>query len=218
MCSTCRARAAWDWLPGPPWRRSYAWPRRAGYDIDEGGLQGAPPINLIIGADAHVSNHVALRYLGFGRAGIIEIDADRNGLMRTDHLKSVAKGLEGPTIIIAQAGHINSGGFDEFAAISEISERLGAWLHVDGAFGLWARATPRLKPLAKDVERADSWAVDGHKWLQTPYDSGLAIVRDAAAHRRAMSKSAGYLTEDASDGRNPSAYVPELSRRARGFA
>jgi len=192
--------------------------RRAGYDIDEYGLTGAPPINIVIGADAHVSNHVALRYLGFGRASILEVDADRNGLMRTASLEAVASGLDGPTIIIAQAGHINSGGFDDFRVASEIAARLGAWLHVDGAFGLWARATPALKPLTSHVEQADSWAVDGHKWLQTPYDSGIAIVRDATAHRRAMAKSAGYLTEDAGDGRNPSAYVPELSRRARGFA
>ena len=192
--------------------------RRAGYDIDECGLHGAPPINIVIGADAHVSNHAALRYLGFGRASIIEVEADRNGLMRTASLEAAASGLDGPTIIIAQAGHINSGGFDDFRVASKIAARLGAWLHVDGAFGLWARATPSLKPLTRYVEQADSWAVDGHKWLQTPYDSGIAIVRDAAAHRRAMSKSAGYLTEHAGDGRHPSAYVPELSRRARGFA
>ncbi|MGZ8198993.1 MAG: pyridoxal phosphate-dependent decarboxylase family protein, partial [Burkholderiales bacterium] len=121
-------------------------------------------------------------------------------------------------IVVCQAGQINTGAFDGFEGISDIAAARRAWLHVDGAFGLWARAVPELTALGAGAERADSWAVDGHKWLQVPYDSGFAIVRDAGAHRRAMDISASYLTESPGDGRNPTHYNPELSRRARGFA
>lgn len=191
--------------------------RRAGYDIDRDGLQGSPRISILMGEDAHVANHAALRYLGFGESNLVPVEADRNGLMRIEALRDAARQVTGPAIIIAQAGHINSGGFDDFPAIAEAAADLGAWVHIDGAFGLWARSARSLKPLTGGVELADSWAVDGHKWLQTPYDSGFAIVRDPVALRRAMTKEAGYLNESPGDGRNPSAYVPELSRRARGF-
>jgi glutamate/tyrosine decarboxylase-like PLP-dependent enzyme len=125
--------------------------------------------------------------------------------------------LSGPTIIIAQAGHIHSGGFDAFAHIAEIAQSLDAWVHVDGAFGLWARASAQYNPLTDQLDRADSWAVDGHKWLQTPYDTGFAIVRSADALHRSMTKSAGYLNQDEEDGRSNCSYAPELSRRARAF-
>ena len=114
--------------------------------------------------------------------------------------------------VVAQAGHINTGAFDDFAVAAEVARSLGAWLHIDGAFGLWARAASELRPLAQGAELADSWAVDGHKWLQVPYDSGFAIVRDRAAHERAMAKSAGYLNEEPGEGRNPTLYNPELRK------
>jgi glutamate/tyrosine decarboxylase-like PLP-dependent enzyme len=129
--------------------------------------------------------------------------------------KAIAK-LDGPVIAIAQAGHINSGGFDPFTEIAEAAHAKGAWLHVDGAFGLWARTCPDRAHLGRGLELADSWGVDGHKWLQTPHDSAYAIVRDAEAHRRAMLIAASYLPEGKE--RHPADYVPELSRRARGFA
>jgi glutamate/tyrosine decarboxylase-like PLP-dependent enzyme len=127
------------------------------------------------------------------------------------------KGGDAPTIVIAQAGHINTGAFDPIRRIASIAHRGNAWVHVDGAFGLWARACPEVAPLAIGMEAADSWATDGHKWLQLPYDCGFAIVRDAEAHRRAMAITASYLPAVAAGDRNPSHYVPELSRRARGF-
>ncbi len=191
---------------------------RHGHDVEELGLQGAPHLTVLIGADAHVSNRVALRYLGLGKPNIVAVEADSQGVMRMPALRAAAANVTGPAIVIAQAGHVNSGAFDDLRAVAEIARGIGAWLHVDGAFGLWARATPRYGSLADGAELADSWALDGHKWLQTPYDSGFAIVRDPAAARRALGKEAGYLSAGPDDGRNPSNFVPELSRRARGFA
>jgi glutamate/tyrosine decarboxylase-like PLP-dependent enzyme len=138
--------------------------------------------------------------------------------MLPNAFEAALKAASGPVIAIAQAGQINSGVSDPFADIAPMAHAAGAWLHVDGAFGLWAQASPRHAPLIQGVELADSWATDGHKWLQTPYDSGFAIVRDAEAHRRAMAISASYLPPAEGAERDPSAYVPELSRRARGFA
>jgi glutamate/tyrosine decarboxylase-like PLP-dependent enzyme len=143
------------------------------------------------------------------------VPIDRQGCMRADAFEAATRNLSGPIIAIAQAGHINSGAFDPFSEIAPIVRQKGAWLHVDGAFGLWARASRELAPLAAGVELADSWGTDGHKWLQTPYDSGYAIVRDRDAHRRAMLIAASYLPEGSE--RHPADYVPELSRRARGF-
>jgi len=191
--------------------------RRAGHDLDEVGLHGAPQTSILIGRDAHVSNLAALRFLGFGNRDIIKVEATDAGVMDCADLRSKASRLAGPAIVIAQAGHINSGAFDDFDAVTDVAKKAGAWLHVDGAFGLWARANDDLRKLTEGIEQADSWAVDGHKWLQIPYDSGFAIVRHRAAHERAMNKSAGYLNTSDGDGRNPSLYVPELSRRARGF-
>lgn len=190
---------------------------RAGWDIEERGVFGAPPITVLLGAEAHSTIFAALRYLGFGEDNILRVTADDEGRMVADDLKAKLARCEGPTIIIAQAGHINSGAFDPFTEIADIAAAHGAWLHVDGAFGLWARAVERLRPLADGVERADSWSVDGHKWLQAPYDTGFAIVRDADAHRRAMRIAASYLGASPDGERDPSSYAPELSRRARGF-
>jgi glutamate/tyrosine decarboxylase-like PLP-dependent enzyme len=197
--------------------------RRVGFDIARDGLQGAPPIKVFISAESHVSNFAALRYLGFGEANLVRIPADCQGVMDVAALAdALGSGIDGTAgsakIVICQAGHINSGAFDRFEPIADLAGNAGAWLHIDGAFGLWARAAPELQALAAGAERADSWAVDGHKWLQLPYENGFAIVRDPVALRRSMDISASYLTETANDGRNPTHFGPELSRRARGFA
>jgi len=191
--------------------------RRAGHDFDEDGLQGAPRIAVLVSEDAHASNFAALRYLGFGARNITRIAGDSQGALDVQALDAALTARKGPALVICQAGQINTGAFDRFDAIAELAANHGAWLHVDGAFGLWARAVPELRALTSGAERADSWAVDGHKWLQMPYDSGFAIVRDANAHRRAMDISASYLTESPGDGRNPTHFNPELSRRARAF-
>lgn len=192
--------------------------RRAGFDVTQTGLAGAPPIAVYMGEEAHATNLSALRYLGIGEAQIVRIPADQQGLIKVDHLADAMRGPTKPRIVICQAGHINTGGCDDFDAIADLCAEHGAWMHVDGAFGLWAQVSPRLRHLTRGVDRADSWSVDGHKWLQVPYDSGFAIVRHPEAHRRAMDVTAGYLNASLADGRNPTEYNPELSRRARGFA
>ena len=191
---------------------------RAGHDLDADGLFGCPKISVFVSEDTHISNLAALRYLGFGSKQIIRIPADDQGRMRIEVLEAEMETTDGPKIVLATAGHINSGAFDEFDVIADITERNDAWLHVDSAFGLWARAVPDLKGRTLGLERADSWSTDGHKWLQVPYDSGFAIVKHPDAHRRAMDISASYLSENPDDGRNPTHFGPELSRRARGFA
>lgn len=193
--------------------------RRVGWDVEADGLFGAPPIAVLVGDDAHASVFAALRYLGFGERSILRIATDDAGRMRVDALRTALAHCHGPHLVIAQAGHIMTGAFDPIAEIAELVHERGGWLHVDGAFGLWARACPARATLAQGIEHADSWATDAHKWLQAPYECGCAFVRDADAHRRAMSISAGYLP-DADDGggvRDPVHYAPELSRRARGF-
>lgn len=191
---------------------------RAGWDVEVRGLFGAPPIRILIGEDAHTTVFSALRFLGFGSDQVSRVETDAAGRMRADAFAKAARAEDGPCIAIAQAGQINTGAFDPFAEISEAARGRGAWLHVDGAFGLWARASPARKGLTEGVERADSLAVDGHKWLQIPYDCGYAIVRDEEAHRRAMTITASYLPGRGPGERCPGDYVPELSRRARGFA
>jgi glutamate/tyrosine decarboxylase-like PLP-dependent enzyme len=190
--------------------------RRVGWDLAEQGLNGAPAVRVLIGEDAHTTAFKALNYLGFGRANLTLIPADREGRMRADALEAALRG-KGPTIVVAQAGQIHTGAFDPFKELPALCRAAGAWLHVDGAFGLWARAAPDRAHLAEGLEDADSWCTDGHKWLQTPYDCGFAIVRDRAAHMRAMTIGASYMPGSVADV-NPSALVPELSRRARGFA
>ncbi len=191
---------------------------RAGCNFEETGLQSAPLIRIYASDDAHTTNFAALRNLGFGDANIIRIPSDDQGLMRAEMLEHAMAATDGPKIVITQAGHINSGAFEDFEAISRLARQHNAWVHVDGAFGLWARVLPEKQPLTQGVDLADSWSVDGHKWLQIPYDSGFAIVRHAGAHKRAMDISAGYLNQSPGDGRNPTEFNPELSRRARGFA
>ncbi|HUG62355.1 MAG TPA: pyridoxal-dependent decarboxylase, partial [Methylomirabilota bacterium] len=154
---------------------------------------------------------------GFGERNIRRIEVDDQGRLDPGALRIAMAAAAGPTIVVCQAGHINSGAFDRFEEIADLVAEHDAWMHVDGAFGLWARTLPELQGLCSGMDRADSWSLDGHKWLQMPYDSGFAIVRHAAAHKRAMDITASYLTEDPRDGRNPTQFSPELSRRARGF-
>ncbi|MBW6417647.1 aminotransferase class V-fold PLP-dependent enzyme [Celeribacter sp. PS-C1] len=192
--------------------------RRHGHDYATNGLQGAPLVRIYLSDDAHVANYAALRQLGFGEVNIHKLPSNAAGLMRAGDLARAMEEHVGPKIVIAQAGHINSGGFEPLAEIANIARTHDAWMHVDGAFGLWARASTAHQHLTDGAELGDSWSVDGHKWLQIPYASGFAIVRHPDAHRRAMSMNAGYLNSGENDGRSPSAYVPELSRRAKGFA
>ena len=189
---------------------------KAGWDPDADGLFGAPPVHVLIGADAHASVFAALQLIGFGRRRVISVATDERGRMLPSALEAAIKPLSGPRVVIAQAGQINTGDFDPFTEIAAVAKAHQAWLHVDGAFGLWARATPSHKHLTAGIEAADSWATDGHKWLQTPYDSGFAIVRDKDALLHAMTNWASYLPTIQQGDRVPSNYVPELSRRARG--
>ena len=189
---------------------------KAGWDPDADGLFGAPPVHVLVGADAHASVFAALQLIGFGRKRVIPIATDAQGRILPAALKAAIVPLSGPKLIVAQAGQINTGDFDPFTEIAAIAKAHDAWLHVDGAFGLWARATPSLKHLTEGIEHCDSWATDGHKWLQTPYDSGFAIVRDKEALLHAMTNWASYLPTIQQGDRVPSNYVPELSRRARG--
>jgi glutamate/tyrosine decarboxylase-like PLP-dependent enzyme len=187
---------------------------RAGWDLEEQGLNGSPPLRVLAGGEAHVTLWRALRLLGIGRAQVEVVPADDQGAMRADAL---AAALDGPAIVCAQAGNVNSGAFDPLAEITTAAREHGAWVHVDGAFGLWAAASPALAPLAAGAGDADSWATDGHKWLNVPYDCGVVAVRDREAHAAAMGMSAAYLIRDAS-ARSNSDWVPEASRRGRGFA
>ncbi len=188
-----------------------------GWDPDADGLFGAPPVQVLIGADAHSSLLSSLQLIGFGYNRVIKIATDGQGRMLPAALDAAITALDGPKIVIAQAGQINTGAFDPFVEIAAISKAHDAWLHVDGAFGLWARAAPAQIHLTQGIEQADSWATDGHKWLQVPYDSGFAIVRDKAMLARAMTQWSSYLPTLAQGDRAPSNYVPELSRRARGI-
>lgn len=190
--------------------------RRAGWDVEADGLAGAPRVNIVASAESHVTIDVALRYLGFGTRSILRVDSDGQGRMRADRLRRLMDNLSGPTIICAQAGNVNTGAFDPLREIAEIAREHHAWLHVDGAFGLWARAAESLRHLADGIELADSWATDAHKWLNVPYDCGVAIVRHAQDHRDAMTSSAAYLVQTSGVERDPVDWVPEFSRRARG--
>jgi glutamate/tyrosine decarboxylase-like PLP-dependent enzyme len=192
--------------------------RRQDWDVEADGLFGAPEITVCVGADAHVSVFSALRYLGFGQRRVVVIDTDSEGRMNAGELGRVIATVSAPLLVIAQAGQINTGAFDPLNTIADLTHARQGWLHVDGALGLWARACPSRAHLAEGAERADSWTTDGHKWLQSPYDCGYAIVRDARAHRRAMTVQAGYLPVTTKQIRDPKEWVPELSRRARGFA
>lgn len=183
----------------------------AGWNVEADGLFGAPPITVIAGEEAHPTMLKSLGMLGMGRARVVRVACDGQGRMRADALPPIA----GPTIVCLQAGNVNTGAFDPFGPLIEQAHRGGAWVHVDGAFGMWAKATASLRRLVDHMETADSWATDAHKWLNVPYDSGLAFVRDAHALKAAMAITAEYLPQDSGE-RNPSDFTPELSRRARG--
>ncbi|RDH79188.1 aspartate aminotransferase family protein [Mycolicibacterium moriokaense] len=187
----------------------------AGWNVEDDGLIGAPPIRIFCGEQAHATIDTALRQLGLGAKTPVRVPADDQGRMRPDDLRSALEGSGGgPAIVCAQAGNVATGAFDTFEPIADVCRRHDAWLHVDGAFGLWAAATPTLRHLTGGVDRADSWAVDAHKWLNVPYDGAMAIVADPRAHLAAMSLAGPYLVADPGqrDGTN---YVPESSRRAR---
>ncbi len=183
-----------------------------GWDQDRLGLHGAPHVRVLAGAERHGSIDLALRYLGLGAPEVVPVDEE--GRIDADALAAALEAVDGPTIVCAQAGNIHSGAFDAFADVVTAAHAHGAWVHVDGAFGLWAAASPRLAPLVEGMADADSWATDAHKTLNTPYDSGIAVVRDPVAQRRAFGHSAAYLLH--SDVPDPHEKVPEMSRRARG--
>ncbi len=185
---------------------------RAGWNVEEDGLFGAPAITVIVGDEVHVSVLKALSMLGLGRKRIVRVPVDNQGRMRAEALPEI----NGPAIVCLQAGNVNTGTFDPAKQICAIAQKAGAWVHVDAAFGLWAAVAPSRAYLMDGVDLADSWATDGHKWLNVPYDSGLVFVRDGAAIRAAMSNThAAYLVETGK--REPCHFTPELSRRARGI-
>ena len=183
---------------------------RGGWDVEGQGLFGAPAVTVVVGDEVHVSLLKALSMLGFGRDRVVRVPADGQGRMRADALPALTE----RTIVCTQAGNVNTGALDPVGEICRAAHDAGAWVHVDGAFGMWAAASPRLAHLVRGTDDADSWAVDAHKWLNTPYDGGLAFVRDPRHLTAAMSASAAYLQEGGR--REPFHYTPELSRRARG--
>jgi glutamate/tyrosine decarboxylase-like PLP-dependent enzyme len=185
----------------------------AGWDLDGRGLSGAPPVRVLVGADRHATVDLTLRYLGLGTP--IAVPADDQGRIRVDALASMLATGSGPTIVVLQAGNLHSGAFDDVAAATEVAHAHGAWVHVDGAFGLFAAASPALRGLLAGYEAADSWGTDAHKTLNVPYDCGIAIVAHPAALRSAMGVTTSYLIQDPGPG-DPLDRVPELSRRARG--
>jgi glutamate/tyrosine decarboxylase-like PLP-dependent enzyme len=189
---------------------------RAGWDVEAKGLNGAPPVRVLVGEHAHATIFVALRLLGLGDENAIHVKADNAGRMDPEALAAELEQGEGPAIVCAQAGEVNTGCYDPFGPIADVCERHDAFLHVDGAVGLWAAASPEFDSLTKDLERADSWSTDAHKWLNVPYDCGYIAVKDPAHLRGAMGIAAPYLTA-AEDARDSYQYVPESSRRARGF-
>jgi glutamate/tyrosine decarboxylase-like PLP-dependent enzyme len=192
--------------------------RRAGWDVEAGGLAGAPRLRVLAGEQRHDSIDRALRFLGLGSSAIEPVEADEQGRMRPSSLRELLRRGDGPAIVCAQVGNVNSGAIDPVAEIAALAREAGAWLHVDGAFGLWAAASPRLRHLVAGVELADSWATDAHKWLNVPYDSGLVLCAHPGAHRAAMGVRASYLIHGAEGERDALDYNPEFSRRARGFA
>jgi glutamate/tyrosine decarboxylase-like PLP-dependent enzyme len=190
-----------------------------GHDVERLGLIGAPRIRVLAGAERHVTVDRALRFLGLGTDIVESVDVDAHGAMRADALEAALDDGGGvPTIVIAQVGNVNTGAIDPMREVCAAARAAGAWIHVDGAFGLWAAASRGRRGTVAGTESADSWATDGHKWLQIPYDCGIAFVRDREAHRAAMAVTAAYLVQDATGPREPMDWTPEFSRRARGLA
>ena len=191
---------------------------RAGWDVERKGLVGAPPVRVFAGGKRHVTVNRALRLLGFGSEALVAVSADDQGVMPPEALAAALDGIAGPAIICAQVGEVNTGAIDAMQELAALAQTSGCWLHVDGAFGLWAAASQELRERVAGVEQADSWATDAHKWLNVPYDCGLAFVADADAHRAAMAMTAEYLVADADAARDAMDWTPEFSRRARGIA
>jgi glutamate/tyrosine decarboxylase-like PLP-dependent enzyme len=192
--------------------------RQAGWDVEADGLQGAPRITVFASAEAHSSIGAACRLVGLGARTVVRVPADDQGRMSPEVLSDALRSSSGPRIVCAQAGNVNTGACDQFPAIVRAVREHSAWLHVDGAFGLWAAAAPERRHLVAGISGADSWTTDGHKWLNVPYDSGIVIVTHPAAHRAAMSQTAAYLTRATDEARDGMDWVPEASRRARGIA
>jgi glutamate/tyrosine decarboxylase-like PLP-dependent enzyme len=186
----------------------------AGWDVENDGLICAPPVRILCGEQAHATIYTALRLLGLGATTSVRIAADDQGRMNPDALREALAEADGPRIVCAQAGNVATGAFDAFEAIGDACSAHNAWLHIDGAFGLWAAVAPATRHLTRGVERADSWAVDAHKWLNVPYDAAMAIVADSDTHVAAMSLAGAYLVADPGQ-RDNTNYVPESSRRAR---
>lgn len=184
--------------------------KRAGWDVEADGLFGAPPITVVVGEEVHPTLIKSLGLLGLGRNRVVRVPVDGQGRMRADAFPK----LNGPAIVCLQAGNVNTGAFDPAAEIIPLAREADGWIHIDGAFGLWAAAAPQRAHLMQGFNEADSWATDAHKWLNVPYDSGLAFTRNPEAMRAAMSVTAAYLPIE--EQREPSHYTPELSRRARG--
>ena len=191
--------------------------RRLGWDVETQGLFGAPPVTVVVSDESHVTIFAALQMLGFGRDRVRRIPTDSQGRMRLEELRIAVKGAQDPLLVCAQAGNVNTGAFDPLPEIAACVRAASGWLHVDGAFGLWAAVSPAYRQLTRGIELADSIASDCHKWLNVPYDSGLVFVRDAAAHRAAMTLSAAYYGRYPEEVRDNYNWVAESSRRARGF-
>jgi glutamate/tyrosine decarboxylase-like PLP-dependent enzyme len=192
--------------------------RDLGWDVEAQGLQGAPSLRVFAGDEAHVTVKVACRMLGLGAERTGWVPTDGQGRMLPDELRTALARHDGPAIVCAQAGEINTGSFDPLGEIVDVCRARGAWCHIDGAFGLWAAASPSRRALLEGYERADSWATDAHKWLNVPYDCGIAAVADASAHRAAMTSTSAYIPEHAEGIPWPFDWTPEFSRRARGVS
>ncbi|MCB9378202.1 MAG: aspartate aminotransferase family protein [Holophagales bacterium] len=192
---------------------------RHGWDVEARGLFGAPELEVVVGDEAHITIHTALQMLGLGRDRVRKVAVDGQGRMLPEALAATLASLAGrPTLVCAQAGNINTGACDPLSPIADACAAHDAWLHVDGAFGLWAAASPTHAHLVEGLGRADSWATDAHKWLNVPYDSGLVLCAHPNAHRAALTTSASYLIQSEGAERDPFEWTPEFSRRARGFA
>jgi len=191
---------------------------RAGWDVERHGLIGSPRIRVFVGEKRHVTVDRALRLLGLGSESTAPVPTDEQGRVRPEPLKAALARHDGPAIVCAQVGEVNTGAVDAMPEIAGLAKAAGAWLHVDGAFGLWAAASPTLRVLVEGVDEADSWATDAHKWLNVPYDCGLAFVANPEAHRAAMAMTAEYLVADSEAARDAMDWTPEFSRRARGVA
>ena len=186
----------------------------AGWDVEAKGLYGAPEIEVFVSDEAHYTIFTALRLLGLGAERLHRVPADEQGRMRADLLAAALSRGSGPCVVCAQAGNVNTGSFDPIDAVADAARARGAWLHVDGAFGFWAAASPSLRHFVRGLERADSIATDAHKWLNVPYDSGIVLTAHPASHRRAMTVLAAYIVDNP-DERDPHEFVPEESRRGR---